>query len=114
MWELAQKFHAIVIFAEHRYYGLSFPFAKSENSLDSSKLVYLKSHQAIADYVDLVKYLKTQPKMKNSPVITFGGSYGGMLSAFMRKKHSDVVDGFVFIAKMIKKSFQFSENVYKI
>lgn len=44
------------------------------------------------DYVDLIKYLKkTIPEAKDSPVIAFGGSYGGMLAAWMRFKYPQII-----------------------
>jgi lysosomal Pro-X carboxypeptidase len=36
---------------------------------------------------------KRIPNAKNSPLIVFGGSYGGMLAAWMRTKYPHVVDG---------------------
>ena len=49
---------------------------------------YLSSEQALADYALLIVYLKETrlSNAKNSPVIAFGGSYGGMLTAWMRIK----------------------------
>ncbi|XP_076288119.1 lysosomal Pro-X carboxypeptidase [Lasioglossum baleicum] len=92
MWEIAAEFHALVIFAEHRYYGESMPYGnKSYN--DSKHLGYLTSQQALADYVDLIQYLKSSQKYKQSPVIVFGGSYGGMLSAWIRMKYPHIVQG---------------------
>lgn len=93
MWDIAPKFGALLIFAEHRYYGESLPFGNKSFS-DAKYLGYLTSEQALADYVDLIGFLKSQPANKNSPVIVFGGSYGGMLSAWMRMKYPHIVQGF--------------------
>ncbi|XP_043481876.1 lysosomal Pro-X carboxypeptidase [Leptopilina heterotoma] len=92
MWDIAPKFGALLIFAEHRYYGESLPFGNKSFS-DAKYLGYLTSEQALADYVDLIGFLKSQPGNKNSPVIVFGGSYGGMLSAWMRMKYPHIVQG---------------------
>lgn len=62
-------------------------------------LGYLTSQQALADYVDLIEYFKSDPRMKNSPVIAFGGSYGGMLSAWFRMKYPHIVQGYVIKKK---------------
>ncbi|XP_046435157.1 lysosomal Pro-X carboxypeptidase isoform X1 [Neodiprion fabricii] len=92
MWEIAPTFGACLIFAEHRYYGKSMPFG-NESYSDSSHLGYLTSQQALADYADLISFLKSASNMRHSSVIVFGGSYGGMLSAWMRMKYPHLVKG---------------------
>lgn len=95
MWEIADKFKAMVVFAEHRYYGDSLPYKQYS---DLSKMGYLTSQQALADFVDLIKYFRDQGKSaKNptNPVIAFGGSYGGMLAAWFRMKYPAIVQGLV-------------------
>lgn len=62
---------------------------------DSHHLGYLTSEQALADYVDLIQYLRSKPENKRSPVVVIGGSYGGMLSAWMRMKYPHIVQGLV-------------------
>ncbi|KRX22232.1 Lysosomal Pro-X carboxypeptidase [Trichinella nelsoni] len=90
MWENAKDFGAMVVFAEHRYYGKSLPFGNES----SSNLGKLNSEQAMADYAVLINWLKTNiTGAKNSAVIAFGGSYGGMLAAWMRTKYPHLVDG---------------------
>merc|ERR1712203_1006490 len=50
--------------------------------------------QALADYADLITSLKaTIPGAETSPVIVFGGSYGGMLAAWFRTKFPHIVQG---------------------
>ena len=61
---------------------------------DPKHLNYLTSEQALADFAVLIKYLKqTIGGAANSPVVAFGGSYGGMLSAWMRIKYPNIVVG---------------------
>ncbi|GMS89002.1 hypothetical protein PENTCL1PPCAC_11177, partial [Pristionchus entomophagus] len=104
MWDLAPNFNAAVILAEHRYYGKSQPFGPvdgDQSYASAEKLAYLSSEQALADYAALLGWLKSTEVDKKRPVtfstetkvIAFGGSYGGMLSAWFRMKYPHVVDG---------------------
>lgn len=48
----------------------------------------------MADYVTFLKYYKsTVLNCPYCPVIAFGGSYGGMLAAWMRMKFPNTIDG---------------------
>lgn len=58
MWDIAPEFGAMLVFAEHRYYGESLPFPKDGKSKDPSKVGYLSSSQALADYVDLITFIR--------------------------------------------------------
>lgn len=84
---LAQKWKAMVVFAEHRFYGTSMPFGNTTFA-DKNNLKFLKVEQVLWDYVDLLQFLKQQdPTLKNKATIAFGGSYGGVLSAWIRIKY---------------------------
>jgi lysosomal Pro-X carboxypeptidase len=87
---LAAKLNAVIVFAEHRYFGESFPFG-DQSFVTSENVKYLSPHQALADYAYLIQYLKAS--YRNVPVIAFGGSYGGMLAAWFRMKYPHVVLG---------------------
>jgi len=76
------KYNATIAFIEHRYYGESIPNTYSYK--------YLSTDQALWDFADIVSQLKPQ---NNTPVVAFGGSYAGMLSAFFRIKYPHLVDG---------------------
>jgi len=55
---------------------------------------YLSSEQALADFVTLINHIKlTTPRAAASPVVAFGGSYGGMLAAWLRMKYPHSVIG---------------------
>lgn len=88
MWELASTFGALILFPEHRYYGESMPFGSQEAAyMDADALAYLTAEQALADFVILLTDLKGNISAEACPVILFGGSYGGMLAAWMRLKY---------------------------
>lgn len=98
MWEIAPDFNAMLVFAEHRYYGKTMPFQNKSYS-DAEHLGYLSSTQALADFAYLLDNIQTNiaknNKNKPVPVIAFGGSYGGMLAAWMRLKYPWVINGAV-------------------
>ncbi|CAG9313504.1 unnamed protein product [Blepharisma stoltei] len=86
---LAQQMQAIVVYAEHRYFGGSLPFGNKTYAPYNMK--YLSPHQALADWAYLITNLKAI--YQNVPVIAWGGGYGGMLSAWMRMTYSNLIDG---------------------
>jgi hypothetical protein len=89
---LAPKYGALLIFAEHRYFGKSMPFGNS--SFDLDKIGFCSADQALADYAVLIRYLKTSlPGADECPVVAFGGSYGGMLTTWFRIQYPDATIG---------------------
>ena len=90
LYSMAQQLGARVIFAEHRYYGESMPFGKA--SYDIENLRYLSAEQALGDYAQLITE-HLFPTYGKSPIIAFGGSYGGMLAAYMRTKYPHLISG---------------------
>jgi lysosomal Pro-X carboxypeptidase len=93
MWENAEHFNALLVFAEHRYYGKSSPMSDDdEEDTDKNTLKHLNSMEALADYASLVRELREEYEDAVA-VIAFGGSYGGMLASWMRMKYPHVVDG---------------------
>ncbi|XP_052197000.1 uncharacterized protein LOC127804226 isoform X2 [Diospyros lotus] len=94
VWELAPRFGAMVIFPEHRYYGGSMPYGSGEEAYrNATTLSHLTAEQAIADFAVLLTDLKRNLSAQASPVVLFGGSYGGMLAAWMRLKYPHVAIG---------------------
>lgn len=80
-----------MVFVEHRYYGESIPRAATNAtwawSTDGS--YGLTVENTLRDFEAVVDLFKngTGPGVYDGPVIAFGGSYGGMLSAYMRMKY---------------------------
>lgn len=95
MWDIAPQFNAMVVFAEHRYYGKSSPFPDAKLTPENiKKFAQFTVEQALADFAELILYLKkTIDGAENSQVIAFGGSYGGMLAAWLRRKYPHIVLG---------------------
>ncbi|KAB5547490.1 hypothetical protein DKX38_010896 [Salix brachista] len=84
----------MVLFPEHRYYGESVPFGSREVAYkNASTLSYLTAEQALADFAVLITDLKRNLSAQACPVVLFGGSYGGMLAAWMRLKYPHVAIG---------------------
>jgi lysosomal Pro-X carboxypeptidase len=69
-------------FIEQRYYGNSKP---SQN--DSYR--YLSTEQVLADLVAAINFLKS--RYDSQQVVAVGGSYGGMLTAWLQQQHPDLI-----------------------
>ena len=82
---LAKELQALVVFGEHRYYGESLPFG--QDSYKNENLKYFSVEQVFQDYVALLDFVKDTYDAQDRAVIAFGGSYGGMLAAWMRMKY---------------------------
>lgn len=89
---LAKEMGALVVFAEHRYYGESMPFGNE--TYFRPNLRFLNIEQVMLDYVDLLNFLKANTTdLQNRATILFGGSYGGMLASWMRMKYPQHFQG---------------------
>ena len=91
MWTMGYELGAMLVFAEHRYFGQSMPQLLGVEDC----LAYCTSSQALADYAMLVedlrykicKYGPETLEPEDVKFIAFGGSYGGMLSSWARYKY---------------------------
>ena len=91
--ELASMTGGMVVYAEHRYFGQSYPFAQ-DIALTSGYNQWLTVEQTMMDYIELIKDLKAKhSSIANQPVIAIGGSYGGMLAAYLRMKYPNYIQG---------------------
>ena len=88
MWELSDEFD--LIFVEHRMEGKSF-FKGHHKDDDKGCGRYLSIHQALHDYARIISNVINPNHSR--PIITVGGSYGGMLSAYMRFRYPSLVAG---------------------
>ena len=81
LWEQSTAVGAALVYAEHRYYGTSVP---PQHSLGNGEgqFQYLRSQQALADFAVLASNL-----VYGGNVVAVGGSYGGMLAAWLRQKY---------------------------
>ncbi|CAJ1943369.1 unnamed protein product [Cylindrotheca closterium] len=98
MFEAAQEFGAMVVFAEHRYYGKSNPFGDEYALGKGYNISFLSVEQAMQDYNQLNLHMRRKWKMPaglSTPFIVFGGSYGGNLALWMRLKNPNLWAGAV-------------------
>lgn len=106
MVENAKDLQALVILAEHRFYGKSQPF----DDLSTEHLAFLTSEQALADYAGLIEHLKTSMNMTDANrVVGFGGSYSGALSAWLRTKYPAHVVGAIATSAPVFAKLDFFE-----
>lgn len=96
---LAKKFGALVLHPEHRFYGISQPFAEDRNASVTELLNLLTPEQAMKDMLQIVQHyrLKLGCSMRKSsrhycPLVTVGGSYPGFLAAVARLLYPEYVD----------------------
>ena len=73
MWENAASLSALLVFAEHRYYGETLPLG-GESTKNASTLRWLTMEQALADYARIIYDLKTRLRVPGAPVVALGGS----------------------------------------
>lgn len=98
IWHSAGFIHALgktlgatVLFAEHRYYGRSMP---PSMPLTPDTYDHLSVEAALKDFATLIAAFKKKHGLApDTPVVAVGGSYGGMLAAYLRMKYPRVVAG---------------------
>lgn len=60
----------------------------------------------MADFAVLLTNIKLKFGNGNNPIIAIGGSYGGMLAAWMRLKYGHIINGFctLFCLKHLQRT----------
>lgn len=101
--QLAEKHKAQVFMLEHRFYGDSVP--SGNQSIET--LNYLSSKQALADIANFIQIMN--PNFTNPRWVTFGGFYGGTLSALFREKYPDHTVGAVASSAPLNLKINFFE-----
>ncbi|VDO67481.1 unnamed protein product [Heligmosomoides polygyrus] len=97
----AKKFGATVYLLEHRYYGESVVLG-----YDSTSNYYLSSLQMLYDVANFIRNVNSQTGAPTT-WITFGGSYSGALSLWMRQLFPDVVQGAVGSSAPVEAKLDF-------
>lgn len=88
---VVKQLQGLLVYPEHRYFGKSWPFGDQKTSMAPENVGYLTTEEAMMDYVEFIKFLK-KTYCSDCAVVVFGGSYAGMLAAWMRMKYPNVVD----------------------
>jgi len=99
LWEMSSRFGAMLVFAEHRFFGKSTSVrATSISETRGSQSVvggeHLSPQQAVLDFASLIAHLQSK-RPKSQGTVVFGGSYGGVLAAMLRQQRPDLVLGAV-------------------
>lgn len=84
----ARTLGASIVVLEHRYYGASVPFGQP----DVAQMQHLTIHNALEDAAAFERYAVATHDL-GGKWIAAGGSYPGMLAAFYRLKHPELVAG---------------------
>jgi len=94
LFEAAKEMRALIVFAEHRYYGQSYPFGGASTALTPQNISYLTVEQAMADFNNLNVHIREKWNLSPaSAFVVFGGSYGGNLAMWLRLKNPNLWAG---------------------
>nr|GMD27279.1 lysosomal Pro-X carboxypeptidase-like [Ipomoea batatas] len=74
-----------------KFYGESIPFG--EGLINDTIRGFFNYAQALADYAQVLLYIKASLSAHDSPIIVIGGSYGGMLASWFRLKYPHIALG---------------------
>lgn len=101
--QLAETHRAALITLEHRFYGESWP---TEN-MSAANLRHLSADQALADAVQFIAWWSEEHGSLNSSWVSWGGSYSGQLSAWLRLRYPTSVAGAVAYSAPVLSQLDF-------
>ncbi|XP_066494796.1 thymus-specific serine protease [Tiliqua scincoides] len=103
--EMAEKYGALLVALEHRFYGASI----NPDGLEDHNLWFLSSQQALLDLVSFHRYVTQKYSLTpNNTWICFGGSYPGSLAAWFRLKFPHLVFAAVASSAPVKAQLDFT------
>lgn len=81
-----------------------------DRDLSVSSLKYLSSEQALADFANFISHFQSlHPHLASVPWVSFGGSYSGSLSAWMRLKYPHLIHSAVASSAPLLAVINFKE-----
>ncbi|XP_051534522.1 thymus-specific serine protease [Myxocyprinus asiaticus] len=103
--DMAERHGALLVALEHRFYGESI----NPDGLETEKLRDLSSQQALADLAAFHHYISQCFTLSHKNTwISFGGSYAGALSAWLRGKFPHLIYGAVASSAPVLAQLDFS------
>ncbi|KAI7037579.1 serine carboxypeptidase [Hortaea werneckii] len=115
--QLAEATHGIGVVLEHRYYGTSFPTP----DLSTENLRFLTTAQALADEAYFAQNIQFPGledlgdlTSKTTAYLSYGGSYSGAFSAFLRVQYPETFFGAISssgVTKAIYDYWQYYEPI---
>jgi lysosomal Pro-X carboxypeptidase len=94
---LARELGALVVFAEHRGFGMTYPQPSSGADFsgwqpDAAHAGVLTEAQVLEDFTALATHLRTNLSAWDSPLIAAGGSLAGEMATWWRVRYPFMVD----------------------
>ncbi|XP_070806093.1 thymus-specific serine protease [Pituophis catenifer annectens] len=103
--DLAQKYKAMVVSLEHRFYGASL----NPDGLQDENLQFLSSQQALSDLAAFRHFITKKYNLRaNHTWICFGGSYPGSLAAWFRLKFPHLVFAAIASSAPVRAQMDFT------
>ncbi|KYM93462.1 Putative serine protease K12H4.7 [Cyphomyrmex costatus] len=105
MYEIGVKYHGLMYYTEHRFYGQSRP----TKDISTENLQYLNADQALADLAYFIQTKKKEKNLGKSIVIVVGCSYAGNMAAWARLKYPHLIQGTLASSAPVQAKADFYE-----